>query len=288
MSKQIKFFDLENNVLMPLRSIDNDLFISSYDFDQTSGKFLVVEPYDEDGSQGGRVVIYPQSPQLKINEITILKTFNRYGSLYYPLDAKFDYVRRRIWIADTGNNRVLKVRIDPGTVSFEITGITYPHALAADLNIGGVLVKGYTGKTMQTGIVAHYKSNGEELSSFRYDLRDADSSSSSSSFEGLLSSSSSSGEGTVPQMPSVDSLKYDHVRSRGWWVAKTKVYMIDEINHQVKTYDLRDDDFYFVYSLDIELSSGNAFIVAGDNHDERFVVQMFRDNNVVIGTGYIE
>jgi len=39
--------------------------------------------------------------------------------------------------------------------------------------------------------------------------------------------------------------------------------------------------------VDIELSTGNAFVVAKDISNNRFLVQMFRDNNVLLASGYI-
>ena len=287
MSKAIKTVDLEKNQVMVNRDILEDDSINSIDVNQTDGTFLVVQPLSDSGTLNGQVVIYPQSPVPEIYEPVILRRFNRFGNLTYPLDAKFSYIRRRIWIADTGNHRILRVNIDTEEATLGIEdSLFYPHALAVNLNNGGIFAKGYTSLSRNQGVVCYFRLDGLEVARFVYDLMDVDSSS-SSSFSGSMSSSSSSGQREYPQLPSANSIAYDHVRSRAWWVEDSKVYMFDERNYQVQAYDLSDDGYYFTYSLDIELDTGNAFIVVGNNHDDRFLLQMFRDNNNLLAASYI-
>ena len=290
MPENIKQIDLEVEIVIPERNLQSDRLVSSVDADQVSGRYLLVQPFEADGSYGGRVLIYPQSPQLEINEIVELKEFDRFGSLYYPLDARFDYVRRKIWIADTGNHRVLKVDLDSEVAQLEVADtIYYPHAQAVDVNIGGVFVKGYTSSNRETGIVYYLKSNGSILYSFTYGVNiSSGSSSSSSSSSETLSSSSSSGEEIMPALPVASSIAYDHVRSRVWWVANEKIYMADTRNKQVQNYDLTADGFVDTRSIDVELKTGNAFVIAIDVNSDTYLIQMFRDNNVFLGSSYIK
>jgi DNA-binding beta-propeller fold protein YncE len=96
-------------------------------------------------------MLYPQSPQSSIYAPTELKTFDRVGSLYYPQDAKFDYVRGFIWIADTGNNRVLKVDLNTKKVRITIKSVIYPYALTVDLNTGNIFIE-YQSRGKLSGI----------------------------------------------------------------------------------------------------------------------------------------
>ena len=287
MAEKIRQVNLEDNSILMLRDVSSDREIVSIDIDQTSGRYLTVEPFDADGLYGGRVVIHPSSEQMTINEPVELQFgSSRFGGLYYPLDAKFDYVRRKVWIADTGNDRILKADLDSEGIDIAVNNIAYPHAIAVNLNNGGAFIKAYTSRNMEFGSVYYYKSSGEQLSAFSYDLRDAVSSS-SSSFSGPGSSSSSSMEIVIPLLPLSSSIVYDHVRFRAWWVQQTKIYMLDEKNNQIQVYDISSDWFFDATSVEIELSTGNAFVVAEDVHAQKYLLQMSRDNNKLLGSAYI-
>ena len=83
---------------------------------------------------------------------------------------------------------------------------------------------------------------------------------------------------------------YDHVRSRLWWVASNVIYMYDDKNKQVKSIRPRDRlNNYFVSltSLDVELKTGNVFVVAVNIHDDSVIIQVDRDNNGSLAEAYI-
>ena len=288
MSETLRTIDLNDNTTITDRDVTVSVAVNSIDINQTDGTYSVVEPYGTDGSYNGRVVIYPQSPVPQVSSPTILKTFNRVGSLYYPLDARFDYLRSALWIADTGNDRVLKVDLNTNQVNVNIdSGMIYPHALAVDFNTGGIFIKGYASYDLNKGSIFYYKKDGTLLSTFSFNRDDTDVSSSSSSFEGTMSSSSSSGDIIIPALPSTRSMTFDHVRSRVWWVDNIRIYMADIRNKQVQTYDIRDDGYTEALSVNVEFSSGNAFVVVKDIHDDSFLVQVNRDCGVVLGMAYI-
>lgn len=300
MSESVKSLDLNVNDAISGRNIASTRLVSSIDIEQTTGRYSLVQPYDVDGSYGGRVLIYPQSTQLGLESIIILRQFNYYGSLYYPLDAKFDYIRSKLWIADTGNHRVLKVDLKTYEVDVSVEDqLYYPHALAINLNDGSVFTKGFSDLGLSRGVVSYINRSGSQLARFEFGHEDLQASSSSSSSSQSSSSSSSSSinpidtsssfssETVIPTMPSPYSIACDTTRSRGWWVYGTRVYMADTRNGQVQTYNLIDDLYYETESVDVELSTGNAFVVATNALNNRFVVQMFRDNNTLLASGYI-
>ena len=285
--------DLTDNEVITDRDVSVSLSPYAIDVNQANGTYAVVEPYGDDGSYNGRVVIYPQSPVPEVSAAIELKTFNRVGSLYYPLDAKFDYLRRKIWIADSGSHRVLKVNLNTNQVDLSIDeGMVYPHALAVNFNTGGVFVKGYESYDLNSGSIFYYQKDGTLLSTFSFHRNDTDNSSSSSSNDGTMSSSSSSSSSSgalpLPVLPSSKSIVFDHVRSRVWWVDNIRIYMADIRNKQVQTYDVRDDSFTEAINLSIEFSTGNVLVVVKNIHNESFLIQMNRDNNILINTAYIQ
>ena len=281
MTDYIKNLDLNNNSVIEDRDVTSVYSIVSLDVDQVDGRILVTE------QENNSVTIYPQSPALPIYSPIRLNLFSKFGRLSSPSDAKFDYVRRKIWIADTGNNRVLKVDINSETVDTAINDIIYPHSLAAEVNTGGVFVKAYTDTGKRTGIISYIGSNGLELLNFKFQNDSEGSSSSSSSSSGLDIVSSSSSSEEAFDLPAVYTMAYDHVRYRLWWLNENKIYMADIKNKQVQTYNL-GSSYTRAISVDIDLETGNAFVVAQDSDfQEFFILQMSKDNNVILGRGYV-
>jgi hypothetical protein len=291
MSETLRTINTSTNDVISDRDIVSPNSVRSICVNQINGSYAVVEPLNTDGTYGGRIVIYPQS--LKLELPIEIKTLDDVGSLYYPQDAKFDYYENKLWIADTGNDRILKVDLKTNQVDFAISSVIYPHALAVNYSEGGIFVKGYTDYNMNSGSVSYFRRDSTKVVDFIFNDNDTVSSSSSSSesslsFSGISSSSSSSSSGVVfPEFPSVKSICYDTGRSRIWWVSGVKVYMADIRNKQVKTYDVGPDLYYGVYSVTIELATGNAFVVASNIHDERFILQFNRDNNQLLGSAYV-
>lgn len=287
MSENIRTVNLSDNTIITDRDVLVDVAVRSIDINQTDGTYAVVEPMALDGGFNGRVVIYPQSPVAETSSPIYLQSLNRVGDLYYPTDAKFDPLRRKLWIADTGNDRVLKVNLNSNQVDLTISNIVYPHALAVDLNTGDIFIKAYESSNLNHGAVFYYRKDGVLNSTFLYNRDSLSVSSSSSSFEGSMDSSSSSGI-MFPSMPSSKSIVFDHVRSRLWWVDAVWIYMADIRNKQIQTYNIRNSNFAETVNLDIEFSTGNAFVIVIDVHGDRYLIQMNRDNNNVLGTAYVK
>lgn len=281
MTEYINNINLNSDAIIALRGISVDGRINSVDIDQTSGRYIVTKPLDGDGYINNEVIIYPPSPQLEINETVTLTNFA--GSYFrYPSDAKFDYVRRKIWIADTGNNRVFRADLDTLEQEAEIEAGAYPHAIAVNLNDGGAFIKSYQ---QYPNICCVYQVNerGTEIARFISDnsIPDIESSSSSSSSE----SSSSSLDGK-PVLPNPKTIAYDHVRSRCWWIFGRRLFMMDERNLQVTAFEL--GGYSNSIALDIEYSTGNPLVMVKDRAQNIFIIQVSKDNNQILAEAYIE
>lgn len=281
MTDTIKTVDLLNNVLMGDRDMQDLLGIDSLDVNQVSGEILTTS------SDANAITIYPQS-LYSANASQTLRLFGVAGALNQPKDSKFDYVRRKIWIADTGNDRVLKISRDKtNDVEVVVDNLFYrPFALVANVNTGGCFVRAFSDVNRETALVIRLSSNGEEIVRYEYENEGVGNSSSSSSFEGSLSSSSSSGDMLV--VPSQNTISYDHVRHRVWWLHDRRIYMADQRNKQVQVFTL-PATYIAAYAIDIEFKTGNAFVTTVDLlHGDSFLLQIYRDNNTILGRAYIE
>lgn len=265
MTETIKTLDLEDNEILSTRDVSVDRVPVSVDINQVTGEYLLTYPRDIEGLMDGDVIMYPQSPSNAITSPVTIKEFYQASSLYYPLDAKFDYVRGKIWIIDNvGDGRVIKIKKNsPKDVDVVVDDLLFPYAVVPNLNTGGCFVRAFEDDTRLYGIIHILKSNGDEVDRLTF-------------------------ENMYPPEPSPYSIVFDHVRSRLWWVAGYKVYMADVKNMEVRSFDIRPYSVIYSYTVDVEFKTGNAFVIVGNNHDERFVFQIFRDNNLLLGSAYLE
>jgi len=234
------------------------------------GSFVTTEPIENDG----QIVVYPQSPHNPIYDVNVYKEFAGYGNLYVPTDARFDYIRRKIWVADTGNSKVVKIGINDYTIETTFEDIILPHSVVPETNLGGVFIKGFSG--VNTGIVYYYKANGELDDFFTFPCA-----------LGRSSTSVELSNAFVKDLPVPTTMVYDHVRWRLWWTAGSFVYMMDVRNRQVVQNDLQPV-YVDTRGLDIDLGSGNAFVAAFRNHGYWGLIQIFRDNNDISCHSYID
>ena len=269
MAISIDSINLKNQDRIDYRTVSLDgLDIQSVNIHQSEGHFVVTEPL----KNGGQIIVYPQSPNNPNYEVKTYREFSGYGSLYFPLDARYDFARRKLWIADAGNYKLLK--LDSGEYRYElsISGLTLPHSVVPELNLGGAFVKTFTG--INTGTVYYYDQTGNLKEYFSY----PDS-------LGYTSTDIVWTTQYVKGLPLPSSMAYDHVRWRLWWTADSVVYMADLRNHQVSSFNLMPS-FTDTRSVEIELNNGYVYVVAQGIHNNWHIVQIFRDNNRILDWAY--
>ena len=269
MSAKIKSCRLNSHEHIHSRDILAKSFVRSININQTDGSFVVTEPLEDNG----KIIIYPQSPNNSVYETKIYTSFDGYGNLYMPLDARFDFVRRKLWIADAGNQSIVKIDINNYSTDLSIDGIILPHSIVPEINLGGVFVKGFSG--VNTGIINYYGKNGKlnDYFTFPCDL-------------GLLSTDIEMSVNFVKTLPIPSTMIYDHVRWRLWWTAGQFVYMADLSSKTIVENDL-GTEYIDTRGIDIDLSSGNAFVVAKRDYGAWYLVQVFRDNNETFCGAYL-
>lgn len=261
MTVAIKSVNVNQEIVLNNRTIYTSDWIRSININQITGDFIVTKPLLD----GGTILVYPQTPNHPelslIGETKTIRSFSGYGNINYPLDAKYDYTRGKIWVADSGNNRVIKANENNFFGEFSIPNIDTPHSVVPNLNNGGVFIKAFSNST--TGVVYNYSSSGTLISSFTYyDLNGED-------------------------LPLPYTMVFDHRRSRLWWTAQQYIYMMDAYNSQVISYDINTDGCHQTRGIDVDLDSGYAFVVAYGKKNSWFIIQMFRDNNRSVSMSYV-
>ena len=250
-------------------------YIRSVSILQTDGSFIVSYPFINE------VVWYPQSPNnptvSEMQAIKIFNSFTNYGNLNFPLDAKVDSYRKNVYIADAGNNRVLKVNLNTQSVIHNYD-ISAPITVSLDLNTDSLFIRSIASSTSQ--LISYYKNN-ILIDTFVFDCNGAYPLAVNSNF--------------IRNVPNVNSMIYDNIRNRLWWIANTNVFMFDALNNNIVVYNLVDDGITTLKSIDIDLTSGNAFIVgvsseafeSGGYNYFNTISQISKDNNVFLGNSYI-
>ena len=271
MSISIDAVNLKNQEKISYRTVPlTGIEIQSINIHQSEGYFVVTEPLNN----GGQITVLPQSPNNPSYEIKSYKEFNTYGSLLFPLDARYDFARRKLWIADAGNQKVVKLDSEKYTYDLSIVGLTLPHSVVPEINLGGVFIKTFTG--INTGTVYYYDQVGKLQEYFAYP----------DSF-GHTSTDIVLTVPFVKSLPLPSSMVYDHVRWRIWWVAGSYVYMADVRNKQVSSFSLAPS-YSGTRSVEIEYNTGYAYVVARRIDGNWVAVQIFRDNNKILDWAYVE
>lgn len=271
MSLSIKSINLKDTRTIDYRSVfvQNGRKIRSVNIHQTNGSFVTTEPLEN----GGQIVVYPQSPNNPRKTIQTLKSFLGYGDIDMPLDARFNYIKDSIFIADSGNSSVLKVNAKDHSLISSAGEMALPHAIVPEINKNGFFVKAFS--DIHNGAIHYYGFNGQLIDTWTFPCE--------------LGMPSLNIEGTaesINALPLTHSMVYDYARSRLWWTSGSVVYMAD-----LKTQQIIDNNLYPEYidtrSVDIEFSTGNAFVVVQTPHKGWEILQVFRDNNENICSSYI-
>ena len=262
---KLKSTNLKTSSIITSRSKSpEDKFIRSISIMQTDGSFVVSYPFKNE------VTWYPQSPNnptaSSMQEIKTFTSFTNYGNLYFPLDAKVDYIRKNLYIADTGNSRVLKVDLTTGAVVNSYGNIAIPIAIAININTDEVFIRSVAPPPLQ-GMIFHYRDNVAIngfvfFSNSAYPL----------TIDGYF----------VKNIPTTSSMAFDNTRNRLWWIANANVFMFDVPNNNVVMYNLGDEGYSELESIDIDTTTGNAFITGLSGIWS--IAQMSRDNNVFLGS----
>lgn len=267
MSISIKHIHGENQSTINYRTMDvNGVFVRSINVNQINGGTVTTSPLVD------KINIYSQSPNNESYQNIEKDEILGYGELNFPCDASFNHINSSIWIANAGDNNVLKISSKDYSLASKIDNIILPHAIAID-NRGGTFIKSFSG--VNTGIIYHYNSKGEMISYI--------------SFPNNLNSLNTEIERSsefLNRLPLPSSICYDNSRERLWWTADDSLYMADIKNKQVIHQNL-SPNYTDLRGVDIHYSSGNAFVTCRNSDGFWSILQVFKDNNKLFCNSYI-
>lgn len=113
----------------------------SAQFDAMTGDMFFLVPFTQSfdsGNSYGHITRHVASSR---TDTVFTMTLNgRAIKIFYALDMKIDTSRRKIWVLDSGNNRILRANIDTGVVDrvYSTLGMTCPCSMAIDIATGTV------------------------------------------------------------------------------------------------------------------------------------------------------
>lgn len=273
MTNAIKSFNNKSKSLITGRSIDPKTYTRTIHVNQTDGNFVVANP------NKNNILVYGQSPNVSNSWFGSNKTISNlydFGALSFPTDAKFDFVRRKIWVADTGNNRVLLIDHNTSRVDFEVNGLNFPCAIAINQSDGDVFVRDFYDK--DNGIIHWMNKSGQKQDSIKFQ-------------DNFINSTFTIEKITQDgyDLPSPSTMDFDHVRNRLWWTANNKLYMADMNCMQISDFDFSTYDIGDISPVEVEYDTGNVFVGAYPSEskitaDKRFstLIYMYKDNNYPI------
>jgi hypothetical protein len=278
MSNRINTINLESIDLLD-RTITEIDRVQSIRVHSINGTFLVCYPtaeieVEEGESEDvtGNVVIYPQNPTNSSYSATTIKTITDYGDLDFPLDACWNPFNRRYWIADAGNNSVVCLSSIDNSFIRSVDGFILPHSIILNRNDRTIFVKSFVDESTQK--ITQVNNRGEILLEFE--------------FPGTISSVEIEyNKLYLSQLPKYFTMDYDTDLNRLWFVSDSVLYMMDLDTKQITTNDLEDGRLKNLTCVSVDRASGNAFVIINDDVNY-YIQQIFKDNNLLLGTAYLE
>ena len=257
-------------------------------FDQMTGNTYFLTAFRKSTAEGGP---YGKIDKYEYSTGTtsefVLSVGGAPTNIVYALDMKIDAARRRMWILDAGNLRVLRVNIDSGNVERTYTSdeLLAPCSMTVDMTTGMAYIRSMNG-TQQDGInESSSSSQGSEGMNSRETIYVAD----ETSLMAILSMDSTVAydssfitpttkdldamfdAGIQIPLPSSDSMKFDHLRRKVWWLSKmeeTTIFEADIVDSTFRSLSL-SDSLDSVLSVTINRDTGEAYVTGSFSDDGR-------------------
>ena len=196
--------------------------------------------------------------------------------IFLAMDMKIDAARRRLWIADTGNNRVLRVDLDSQQIRriYSPDGMTCPSTLTFDVTTGNAFVRAYD------------RPNGNEKIYILDDIGvagtltvGADFAWSTTPWFDWLEPSFTMLElviltGSAIPFPHSASMSFDHFRNNLWWLSgkgNSDIYLYNTDNQSGTSCDM-GSWFHNLSACDARLDDGSLFVAGWKHSASGFVV----------------
>lgn len=268
-------------------------YIRAVQFDQMTGNALFLVPFKESYSIGGRYGVVTKYNRLARSESELILTIGGVKeNIFYALDMKIDAPRRKVWILDAGNRRVLRANVDTGSVDriFSPVGMSTPCSMTVDISTGEAYVRclnAATGALLdvdQEGVrETIYKAgdNGmipliETQGSTQYSEKWL--SPSTSNIDQIILNNEQ-----IP-VPLSDSMKFDQLRGNLWWASKGEdriIFMVN-VKGMVMTSLSLQSELDYLSAIAIDHDSGRI-IACGSKSSKGRVIIVDETCSVFIG-----
>lgn len=253
---------------IPDRTVSTAGEVQSIKVNQIDGRFLTCYPLLDDGT----IVLYPSNPNNTSYSEVVLKAIEDYGSLDFPLDTAWNIFQNRFWIADAGNSSIVLLNSIDYSYIRSVEGFILPHSIQLNENDRSIFVKSFVDENTQK--VTQVSTLGEILFEFEFPYE-------SNSLEIEYTNS------FIKSLPKTFTMDFDINNNRLWFVGGSILYMIDLDTKQITENDLKDGRLDNLSCVSVDRDSGNAFVIIDDiaNH---YIQQIYKDNNKLLGTAYLE
>lgn len=265
MSKKIITISI-NNYSTIARQANAISSFNSIDMNQVTGDYAICNPSENS------VNLYPQSTNSYITTNIIgdnksISSLGTFGDLTAPLDARFDSARGKLWICDSGNDRIIRMDSFSLVTDFMIEDVIFPYSMAVNSNDGSIFIRGFIDGT--NAVIYNYSYSGVLINKIDFIDRRYD------------------------EMPPINMMSFDFIRNRLWWAIEPTPYnsiilMWDLKNSQIVQLSINSETGRSLkpLSIDIDINSGNA-IFSGLTSEQSYIFQIFRDNCHVVSTTYL-
>lgn len=237
--------------------------VQSIKINPRDGSYLICYPLLNDGS----LIRYSNT-----ESSTTIKNISGYNEINFPLDSEWNIFSNKIWIADAGNNNM--VLLDSSDYSFirSINGFFLPHSIILNKNNKNIYVKSYSNSYTQK--ISEINNKGETVFEFEFPCI----------YKNLNIEYTTQ---YLEKIPKYFTMDYDFNRNRLWFVSGSILYMVDFNNKNIVENDLKDVRLDSISCVNIDKNSGNAFVIIDDGVNY-YIQQIFKDNNLLLGTAYLE
>ena len=275
-SKQpsVWLFDITNNLVEQIdiysksktvKSFGSGYFARSVQADPVAGNVLVLRPYNPSGGSSNMSTIFVATQStLSSGEFNVFFNTAAEG-FFFAMDMKLDWARRRLWVADTGNNRVVGVNVDNQRIErvFDVDGMVCPSTLTFDENSGDVFARAYD-RNMNLERIYHFNYDAGLVGS--YDIPADFSWSVEMGVDWLSPTQTSLAQivslGLSIPFPLTGSMDFDHLRSNLWWVSNSYENSLYLLNTETMTGTSADLSIKLrrTQCVSSDLESGDAFV----------------------------
>jgi hypothetical protein len=248
--------------------------------DSMTGNVYVLKPFGAVPADVSSCVYRATQMMSGLGSVTIHSNAGA-ETIHFAMDIKVDSSRRRLWIADSGNSRVLAMNLDTNRLEYlyDEDDLSFPVGIAVDPNTGGVYVRSYDRDNQLDKVV--FLKDGEVYSVMQ--TTEDFSWSVQSGVDWLNPTDENIGKIISQKLAipfqSSGSMSYDHLRDNLWWLAHQTVgtlFLFNARNNMARSLALLSS-LKELFAVDADIKTGEAIVVGGTGNSYGAVLGVDKD-----------